>query len=393
MNTTTAGTESANELKEGVHYYIFKDGYNVEHKIANHKHPIFCTKTSGEIELKAFRVEKNFNKEDDRPDIETKTSFKCVKDRITGLWFGEPIGVDPQDKQIRWKKYPLRMVNTLKMEVLSQRHEWAMISRSSIVEGSPNQSQRPLYKVIDSESENINFMQTIAIRDSAATIIKGMSGNQLIDFAPSIGFHPGAYSPDALRTEFFRYIEKNSKKFMEIWNNPAREVLVQFKKAFQLGVVIRKTDPSTGQFLGFYYDEFPMGISESEAIAWLSQVKNSAYLSSMFLRTQEKENSIHRGNTKVLETKDTEKESLTNEIARLKAELEKAKSIVPINIVNDTVVTNSSEPSGTDVAYSVDSSLEDLHLRAKELGVKGWKLTKDKQVLVNKINEKSLQNA
>lgn len=384
--TTTANAESVNELKEGLHYRIYKDGHGAEHKIAIHTHPLFCNKTSGKIELKAFRVDLNFNKEEHRPDIETKTSFKMQKDKLTGLIFGEPIGIDQSDKQIKWKKIPLRMINTYDMSVASERNDWALISRASFVEGSPNQSGRPLYKVIDSEAKNLDFMQTIVVRDSASQIIKGMSGNQLIDYAPSIGIHAGNYSADGLRTEFFRYIENNSKKFMDIWNNPSRDVAIQFQKALQLSVVTRVTN--NGQFSGYYYEQFPMGISEGECIAWLNQVKNSAVLSSMVIATQQKESSIHRGNTKI-ETSvkvDPEKETMAKELEKLRAELLAAQTPKQETKQEDPKVSESNEGKAK-VAFD----LEALKIEAKGLKIPGYQLAKDPEKLQAKIDEAKLK--
>lgn len=387
MTNTNAGAEGANELKVGVHYNLFKDGHGVEHKIAIADHPLFAPRSSGFINVESFRGALNnaalLHNQGERSDIETFTNFKTVLDKATKLWFGEPIGVSQSDKSILWKKFPLKRKNIFDLSKTEDRIWWSRISRSNIVEGSPNQNQKPLFKVIDSVAKSEEFIEKLTLRERAIEVIRGMSPNQMREFAPSLGINAGNYDDFTLKAEFLRYNEDNSKKFLEIWDNPAKETIVQFKKAFSLGIV--KREVVDGQFLGYSYGQYKLGLTESECVSWLSDPKHSSVFSSIVVNSQEKENSIHRGNSKVSTTEHKadnalakENEDLKRKLAALEAK-QKDVSVPEKSSIKESVVeeTKSAE---------VDE-LTSLKARAKELKIKGYHVMSNPNTLRQKIAE------
>lgn len=391
--TTNAKAERFNGMTEGVEYYKFKDGKGIEHRIANCDHELFAPRNYGNITLEAFRVAKNYQASE-RPDIETKSTFRAVKDRATGLWFGEPIGINDHDKQITWRKFPLRMMNNFDLTKADDRKQWAMLSRDGRVEGSPNQSGKPLYKVIDSAKKALDYMENVNKKKRCYEILGGLSYEQQIELSPALGINSKAYSQHELIAEFHRFADSNFQKFLELWDSPTRTIVTVLKRALTTGTVERKIiEGSNGMMQAYVYGSITLGSTESEAITWLSESRNQAMLTSILFQVKEAEKSVHQGNAKVIPpSTDGKTKALESEVDRLKAELAEAKKQQATTTqfqYSTTKVspaaTNSTENKAGE--KTTPNLLEGLQAEAKALKIKGAHLTKDPEKLKQKIEE------
>jgi len=403
METANAKTASLEgPFKEGEHYFLFKDGRGIPHKVANLDHPMFHARNFGTVTLESYRVAAN-HRNGERPDIETKSMFRAVKDRATGWWFGIPIGINDHDKQITWAQYPLRMQNTFDLSKVEDRKMFACLSRDPRVEGSPNQSGKPLYKVIDSHKKNMDYMENRSKRKRCEEIIEGLNYEQLIELAPSIGINPRAYNQQDMHAEFFRYAENNFTKFLELWDSPNRQITTTFKRALNTGVIQRVIVEGTNGMMHVYqFEGLALGSTESEAVAFLSSNDRASMLTSILFRTSEAEKSMKQNNTKVLQV--DKARDLEREVAELRAQLaakqEKSKSTVTYDTkdveVIPGIIQTKEGPKDVDTvvlkqdAAAVKSESYDmakLLAEAKDLKIRGAHFIKDPEKLAKKIAE------
>lgn len=386
MSNTNAQVE---DLQEGVHYYLYPDGRGVKHKVAILDHPMWCPRNFGTITLESFRVSKN-SLLSERSDIETKSNFRAVKDQLTNIWFGDPIGVSEQDKGITWRKFPMRMQNIFHLENPVDRRNWAMISRDGRVEGSPNQSGKPLYKVIDSEKKNINYLENRTKRKRCEEITEGLSYEQLVEICPALGINAKAYSQTSLFAEIDRYVQNNFEKFLSFWDSPTRHVVTILKRALLTGVIQQSL--LEGGILAYMYGNISLGGTESEAIAWLGDLSRMTTLQSITFQIQEREKSIHQRNDKVFLPQDTKSaKALKDEIVELKRQLSENTGNANVVILKkpnenfEGLIEKGNSENKTE--YVKENELEEMRAKAKKLNIKGYGVIKNIETLKKKIAE------
>lgn len=363
----------AEGLEEGIHYQVVKDGHGVEYPVAIASHETFMPRKSGIVYIEAIRIAVNEGRSDmqgRRDDIETRSRFRCVKDKATGLYFGIPIGVHDTDKTVKWQNIPISPREPYDLSKPEDREKWAMLSRMSNLLGSPNQFGAPLYKVIDEEKKSINFLEIYKLKKDACGIVEGLDMVMCREMALNVGINADAFSPVMLQAELLKFADKNAEKFLNIWNNPKRNVISIFNRAIKYGVIEHNTRGDLeGKGIGYYYNNIYLGDNEGQVVSKLAEANNAAILSSISVAASARESQVKNGLShevkpaeKVINIPavDPEKEAMAKKIAELEAKL---KGGAP--------VTEAVAPAETSVA-PVSDELKALREEAKALGVPKW---------------------
>lgn len=379
----------AEGLEEGVHYTIFKDGFDVEYPVAIASHETFMPRTSGIVYIEALRISVNEGRTEERgrrDDIETRSAFKQVKDKATGLYFGIPLGVDPQDKTIKWKRIPLSPRQPYNLSDPKDREMWAMISRMPNLLGSPNQAGKPLYKVIDEDQKSKNFLATYDLRKNATEIVEGLDDAQQREMAINVGINADAFSRIMLRAELLQYADKNAQKFLDVWNDPKKPIISAFNRANKYGIIkFNSNGNGAGKDIGYYYDRVFLGNNEAVVIARLGEPAMASTLSSIAMMTAAQEKAVQDGlNHKVEASKkvmnkdqggaapDPEKEAMRKELEELKAKLAGVAPTLPGTQTVDLGTANAGTASVTSSAVTPKDDLAALRAEAKALKIPRW---------------------
>jgi len=371
----TIDTQSGT-LEEGVHFFYFKDGNGVEHPVAKLDHKIWEERRIGKISLQSFRVSRNAVKEEN--SVYSSATISAFKDLSTGVWFGIPIGVNQNTNGITWQQISLDMVEEFDLSNPRDRERWVVLSRSPIVEGSPNQvSGKPLYKVFDFQAKAQKRLEEYTLKDRSIEIIKGLDEYELRDAAIPLKINAAAFDPVTLRSELRFVVEKNFKDFLNFWESPTRHAAIVFHKAVHRGVINRVLQG--GQMM-YTFGAETLGITETDSIAYISMPERAVLYKSIVVATEtaEKEQKVSK-NSKIpmVDIKNQEVEDLKKQVELL------TKALLDKNKEGD--VASSAEPN---LDFMPESELKDL---AKDLKIKGYasmkpgtlkKAIKDAQSLV-----------
>jgi hypothetical protein len=297
-------------LKEGVHYKVFKDGNGVEYKVVNFENPDICPR-EGIVELHPLKVSSRHR---------NIVGFKTVVDKITGIIYGIPNGVNPQTKQLEFLKITLTDSETLDLKNPLDAMKCTVIRNSFFLEGSPNLSGKPKYKIHDTEREAILFLAQRAIKRKAVDISEGLTGSQLVDMARNLGIPPENNSIPTMHKEVIKRAENDPQKFMDIWDSPTRKELTVLKRAMSVGVVT--FDPQ----LGYNYNGSPLGQMEGMAVEYLKDYPQICQTIDMLSQKQESDSVKAMAGTEkklVVDSKDARVAALEAELAANKELLKK----------------------------------------------------------------------
>lgn len=366
-------------LHEGVHYTVVKDGHGVEYPVAIASHETFMPRKSGIVHIEAVRISINESRSAEqgrRDDIETRSIFRNVKDAATGLYFGIAVGINETDKTVKWLPIKLSPRQPYDLSKTKDREEWAMISRMSNLEGSPNQKGRALYKIIDHDVKALSFINILEKRHDAANIVKGLDLPTRREMALNVGINADAYSPDMLYAELIMFADKNAEKFLSTWNNPRRPVISIFNRALKYGIIENnQRGDGSGNHIGYYYNRIFLGDNEGAVVSKLAEAGNTQMLSSISVAAKQRESEVLAGLSHSVEVKeeklstpviDAEKEELKRQLAELQARLGVGAVATPQ--VNNTAPVSNTEPLTT----STSNALDLLRAEAKELKIPRW---------------------
>lgn len=348
MNSTQMNSEM---LIEGTHYEIVKDGTGYGYKYAILDNLIWCPK-EGIVQIRRL---KNNLTVDGRPKNDDEVIIKRYKDRQTGLLFGIHTGVDDRTKAIAHNYVKLDGNMQFDLSIPADRRLYIVISRSPSVEGSPNQSGKPEYKILDKQVDAAKSIDKRTLRRKCEDIIASLKDAQLEEMARNIGVNVEANrNRDMLLDEVYRVSEADPRKFIEIFENPNREFITIFHRARAKAIITMDFATNT-----FMYGGIVLGHSQDAAINFL--VEKAGMAESIKIQCDDIDNGTRKSMSFVKEQVDPEKEAMRKELEELRA-LKAAKAESESAVASEEI-----KPENI-------NTMESLKARAKELGIKGYAL-------------------
>jgi hypothetical protein len=315
-------------------FLTIKDGFGYDVLVANLDHDCWAPRT-GYIQIESLTRNKRHTK---------NIIIKNSNDKESGAVFGISLGVDRVSKGIRWEGITLHDVEFFDLSKRKERHRYIVLSRHSTMEGSPNLFGAPLFREINKEKKASNYLQERSEKKRCQEIADGLTYEQMIELAMAFGIDPKANSQVMLTAEILRIADTDHKKFLGVWDNPARKGMTTFKRAITNGLI------SFDAINGYTYQGHKLGQTEPAAFTYLTS--NIQLLSTLDMLSKEKEDSsIHHSRPAVVEKVDALAE-MQKEMARLMAENEALKA----------------------KKESAPDELTQLRAEAKELSIKGFAL-------------------
>lgn len=237
-------------------YESYKDGNGFETKVANLNNP-YVVPQAGIIEVQCIKKSNH---------TEARYSISNAFDSDLGLWFGVPTGVDERTKKIAWQRFVIGDFRRYDLSKVSDRREWAVFSRSAVLEGSPYQRGKILYRKFDKEAEARETIERSTIRRRAMEIVDQMVKiEDLMDMYRNFGRNPEGFSLTQLQAEIIKIAERTPKDFVNMYENANRGAVTIFNRAKATGLIT--FDINKGGFL--WKDSLPIGLTDQGAIKYL----------------------------------------------------------------------------------------------------------------------------
>jgi hypothetical protein len=360
---------TARGLKKDVDYKEILDGNGFAHKFVNLENPKYC-QMEGIIEVEALKVtNKHLNQK----------IIRKTKDRNTGLYWGLPISINPDTKELMCKSFTLEDRNIFDLSVPDQAIAWAILKNSTCMEGSPNLYGKPYYKVIDKEKKAAENISRRTIRQKAEVIIGKLQGSSLQEMAINLGVNVEANRNISMLTdEVYRKMEENPKEFIEMYENPQRQYISIFNRGLALGILDYNLAEGT-----YKYNGLQMGHTKEMAIKYL--VDNNNLATSIDSRC----NSLESDSKEAMKVRYEEQNEMNayDEVAELRKKLMEAEALLKENKIEKEVefVSPFNLP---EKAKDNESEMVELRERAKALKIPGAHLPSvKKETLLAKIAE------
>lgn len=340
-------------------------GDKIKYKVVNFDNEIFAPK-SGIIEVIATKISKRH---------ENYLSFATALDREHGFLYGIPNGIDTVTGHIKWQRITITSdYETFDLSKPKERMKWIVIKNCYCIAGSPNLKDKPKWKVINKEEEAANFLQKRHLKRKAEQIAEGLIGDVLVEMGLNLGLQVDMMSSAVLQQNVIQAAERDAKGFMEIWDSPTRKELTILKRAVAVGVINFDTR------LGYTYNALPLGSSEGQVVEYLRSNANVSQTLDMSARAKEKSSvkAMQAQISPVKDEKDAEIERLKAEYDTMKQKWEAAARVSIEEIADKTIA-------------SIDPELVELQQEALSLKIPGAKLTKNKDLLRQKIADKKAE--
>jgi hypothetical protein len=252
-------SKSSNKGLSGVSaedlYYIMEDGDGFEHKIANPKNLEVCPR-EGVMEVKAMYAKKR------QPDF----LYKVFRDPQSKIIYGIPIGINKDTKAIEFKGIRLGDNRLFDLTVETDALEWMVTARAGFLEGSALQRGKPSYKVHNQEAIAKKKISLSMSRARAEKIARNVFGNEMNDFARTLGLTPENNSEEMLRAMLIdkAFDPSTTQEFLQAWESADRPIVTIFKRGIATGVITQDVNK------GFLFKgTLPLGFDEPAAIAEL----------------------------------------------------------------------------------------------------------------------------
>lgn len=362
MNSTQMNSEM---LIEGTHYEIVKDGTGYGYKYAILDHEMWAPK-EGIVEIR--RLKNNLTLAG-TPKNDDEVIIKRYMDRPTNLLIGLHTGVNDRTKTINHNYVKLEGSMMFDLSIPADRRLYIIAMRSPMVEGSPNQSGKPVYKLYDKQIIASKNIDKRSLRRKCEDIIESLKHGQLEEMARNIGVNVEANrNHDMLLDEVYRISENDPRKFIEIFENPNREYITIFHRARAKNIITLDFASNT-----FMYGGIVLGHSQDAAINFLTESQGIA--SAMKIQCDDIDKGTKQSMSFV-KSEENELEKLRAEVAELKASKVKSESAVV------------SEETKEESINTMDS----LKKRAKELKIVGFALPHMTEAkLIKAIEEKEAE--
>lgn len=298
-------------------YKIQKDGNGFSRKIANMDNPKICPRR-GIVEIEVLK-KSNFN--------EPRYSITVVPDPETGILYGVPIGIDEKTGAIKWQRFIIGDFRRYDLSKASDAIEWAVVSRSPRLVGSPFAKGKPMYKKHDKEEEARTVIKNSTLRKKAMAIMEeSMTPTDYPDMLRNFGKNPAGLSPTMAQAELLKVAERTPEEFVNVWENVNRNIITTFNRCKSVGLMIFDLEKGGWMWRG----TIPMGMTDQAVIKYLSD------------------------NKQLLVTADHES---------------KARDVVGKALVGDS--KKQTESGGVEEEEVVDQELENLRIEARMMGIDG----------------------
>lgn len=192
------------------------------------------------------------------------------KDPVTGVLYGLAIDQD-NFGNIRWQKIQLNDSLPLDLTKLNDAKLWAVLRFSSDIEGSPFAAETPYYKVLDpveiaqTERLEIELMKECFDRISSFE----SNAKEMVLFTRYLGDDVNDGSNfDIIMGLLLKKAKNYPAVFKKRWESKARSFAEKFYTAKALGIIADEAER------GFLFNNISLGISEEEAIRFLSKDRN-----------------------------------------------------------------------------------------------------------------------
>ena len=358
------------KLQEGVHFEVVKNKIGYPYNYALLDHECWCPK-EGIVEIRRL---KNNLTTSGTPKHDDSVTIKRFKDKRTELLFGIHNGVDDRTGDINHREVTLEGNMQFDLSIPYDRRVYIIAMLSPAIEGSPNQSGKPSYKLHDKQILAAKNIDKRTLRRRAEDIIESLKEDQLHEMAENMGINVKANNNHKmLLDEMYRHIEMEggSRKFIDIYESKDREFITIFNRATSLGIITHDYVTNSFSFGGI-----PLGFSKDAAINFL--IEKSQLAHSIKIQCDDKDKGS-KVSMSFIKNGDTELEILRARIAELEGNNKVTESAdVPKEDVKSDMVT--------------DEDFEALKLEAKELKVAGFALMK-KETLREKVEAARLKIA
>lgn len=192
------------------------------------------------------------------------------KDPITGILYGIPIDQD-EFGNMRWQKIQIGDNLSLNLDNVNDAKIWAVLRFNPDIKGSPFQVQNPYYEVYDPVTIARTEMGEVAQMKKAFERIDSINERpvDMVMFARYLGeeIRENA-SLDILYNTLLKFARNYPEEFNKKWENKSRSYGERFATAKAIGVITQDIDR------GYIFRNIPLGLSEEEAIRFLSKDPN-----------------------------------------------------------------------------------------------------------------------
>ena len=210
------------------------------------------------------------------------------KDPLTGVMYGIPIDQDDYGN-MRWQKIQIGDNMSLNLDNDMEAKMWAVLRFNPNIKGSPFAVQNPYYEIYDpiviarAEMGEVEQMKKAFER---VTLIEEKPVD-MVHFARFLGeeIRENA-SLDIVSSILLKFARNYPLEFNKKWDSKIRAFGERFATARFLGIIIQDVDK------GYVYQNIPLGLSEDEAIRFLSKDHN--VMSSINSVIEEQDLVIHK---------------------------------------------------------------------------------------------------
>jgi hypothetical protein len=268
-------------------FTIVKDKNGFEHKVVNFDNPIYAPFT-GKIEIAAIRVTKRH---------ENFTRWGRAKDPQTGIIYGIVTGVDEKTNQLKYQ--PILLGDGLYLDLSNtlDRKKYIVLKHANFMVGSPFQSGKPKYKIVDYQEEAKKTILLSKKRRIAEDVIDTLNAVEIFDMCRCLELNVEHSSLEMATSDLIKVVnlpgkqgtKSGGERFMDIWDNIHRPILVMIKRCMATGVI--KFSMTDGYVTK---NGMPLGLSEPQVIKYL--LSNTTVL--LALDNESKELDLHMKNSK-----------------------------------------------------------------------------------------------
>lgn len=192
------------------------------------------------------------------------------KDPVTGVLYGIPIDQDDFGN-MRWQKTQIADNMSLNLDNVNEAKIWAVIRFNPDIKGSPFQVQNPYYEIYDPVKVARTEMGEVAAMKKAFDRIDKIQSHpvDMVMFARYLGeeIRENA-SVDIVYNTLLKFARGYPMEFNKKWESKSRSYGERFATARAIGVITQDIDK------GFVFRNIPLGLSEEDAIRFLSKDMN-----------------------------------------------------------------------------------------------------------------------
>jgi hypothetical protein len=205
------------------------------------------------------------------------------KDPLTGIYYGIPIDQDEYGN-MRWQKIQIGDNMSINLDNENDAKIWAVLRFNPDIKGSPFAVQNPYYEVYDPVVIARQEMGEVAEMKKAFDRVSLIEDKpiDMVHFARYLGeeIRENA-SLDIVSNTLLKFARNYPSEFNKKWDSKVRSYGERFATARFLGIITQDIDR------GYIYQNIPLGISEDEAIRFLSKDHN--VMSSINMQIEEKD--------------------------------------------------------------------------------------------------------